>query len=239
MAATLATVGAATAVARHAPPTEPAAAGQAMTVASNRVQASEPAASGVTRLVVYGHSMPAGGGASEPSRKYAVLAADALGLDLVDRAIPGSGAANATKTMEAAPPAGPLDAVVLHTGMNDIFRRGVDAVARGRQAIRHFLAGTADAGRRVVVLECQPISWRDTPPHRNLQPAYDAWNAMLREEAAARPDVAVLDTCERWDARRFEDAGRYHPNDDGHAQIARGLVALLATSSPESAESGA
>jgi lysophospholipase L1-like esterase len=239
VAATLVTVGAATAVAHHAPPGAPAVAGEAMAVSANRTQASALAAAGVTRLVVYGHSMPAGGGASDPSRKYAVLTADALGLRLVDRAVGGTGAANATKTMQAARPAGPHDAVVLHTGMNDIFRRGVDAVAHGRQAVRHFLAGTADAGRRVVVLECQPISWQDTPPHRNLQPAYEAWNAMLREEAAAWRDVAVLDTCERWDARRFEDPGKYHPNDDGHARIARALAALLASTSPVREESGA
>lgn len=185
---------------------------------------------GVERLVVYGHSMPEGGGASDPSLGYPAVAAETLGLELVNRAVGGSGAANATLTMESSPAAGPEDAVVLHTGMNDVFRRGASAVGRGRQAILSFLAGTADAGRRVIVLECQPGSWRHTPPGRNLQRAYEAWNAMLREEAAAAPGVEVLDTCATWNPRQFTNVQRYHPDDAGHARMAAELAALLARS---------
>jgi lysophospholipase L1-like esterase len=174
--------------------------------------------------------MPKGGGASDPSDGYVVLTADALGLKLVNRAEGGSGAANATKTMEAARPAGRRDAVVLHTGMNDIFRRGADAVTRGRLAIRHFLEGTEDAGLRVVVLECQPASWSYTPPGRNLQSAYEAWNDMLRDEVSAAHQVRLLDTCESWDPQQFTSAKRYHPDDEGHARMAADLAALLARS---------
>ncbi len=183
---------------------------------------------GITRLVVYGHSMPLGGGASDPSLGYAVLTAEELGIKLVNRAVGASGAANATKVMEAARPAKPTDAVVLHTGMNDIFRRGAGAVGRGRQAIRKFLAGTEGAGRRVIVLECQPGSWKYTPKGINLESAYLAWNDMLREEAAAHPDVRVLDTCATWNPRRFTNVKRYHPDDAGHARMAADLAALLA-----------
>ena len=185
---------------------------------------------GIERLVVYGHSMPEGGGASDPSLGYSFLAAELLGLPLVNHAEGGSGAANATLTMESQPAAGPEDAVVLHTGMNDIFRRNEAAVGRGRQAVRSFLDGTSDAGRRVVVLECQPGSWADTPPGRNLQSAYDAWNDMLREEAALASDVEVLDICEIWNPRRFTSVEKYHPNDEGHARMAAELAELLATS---------
>ena len=208
----------------------PSGATAAVTVSSDESPAPQLSVPGIERLVVYGHSMPAGGGASDPSKGYAVLAAEALGLELVNHAVGGTGAANATKIMEAAPPAGPQDAVVLHTGMNDIFRRGDAAVARGRQAIRHFLAGTADAGRRVIVLECQPGSWQYTPPGRDLQSAYEAWNDMLREESAAWPDVDLLDVCEKWDPRRFTNVRRYHPNDVGHARMAAELAATLASS---------
>lgn len=206
---------------QHVPASPPASA-EAITVSSGR-----SAAPALGRLVVFGHSMPAGSGASDPSLGYAVLTAQALDLPLANYADGGTGAANATKTMEAAPPVGPRDAVVLHTGLNDIFRRGDDAVARGRQAIRHFLQGTEDAGRRVVVLECQMRSWRFTPPERNLQAAYVAWNDMLREEAAASSDVEVLSTCEAWRARRYIDYRRYHPNDEGHALLAAQLTDLL------------
>lgn len=208
----------------------PSAAGDAVTVSSDRQAQEQVSMPGVKRLVVYGHSMPEGGGASNPSLAYPVLAAEQLGLQLVNRAVGGTSAANATKVMESSPPAGPHDAVVLHTGMNDIFRRGDAAVGHGRQAIRHFLEGTADAGRRVIVLECQPGAWKYTPPHRNLQTAYEAWNAMLRQEASAWPDVQLLDTCETWNPRMFTNVQRYHPNDDGHARLAADLAALLAGS---------
>ena len=208
----------------------PSAADQAVTVSSGQQSGPQLFVPGIKRLVVYGHSMPAGGGASDPSKAYPVLAAKELGLQLVNHAVGGTSAANATKTMEASPPAGPHDAVVLHTGMNDIFRRGNKAVGRGRQAVRHFLQGTADAGRRVIVLECQPASWKATPPGRNLQSAYVAWNDMLRQEAARWPDVRLLDTCEIWNPRMFTNAERYHPNDAGHARLASDLAALLAGS---------
>ena len=210
--------------------TSPSAAGEAVTVSSEQRPAPHLQVPGIKRLVVYGHSMPAGRGASDPSKGYAVLAAKELGLKLVDRAVGGTSAANATKTMEASPPAGPHDAVVLHTGLNDIFRRGYKAVGHGRQAIRHFLEGTSDAGRRVIVLECQVPSWKWTPAGHIMQPAYKAWNAMLRQEAARWPDVRLLDTCEVWNPRQFTNAGQYHPNDAGHARLASDLAALLASS---------
>ena len=206
------------------------AATQAVTISSDSRPAARSSVPGVERLVVYGHSMPKGGGASDVSLGYPVLAADSLGLTLVNRAVGGSGAANATKVMTAARPATGRDAVVLHTGMNDVFRRGDAAVGRGRQAIRSFLAGTADAAQRVIILECQPGSWNYTPQGENLQTAYEAWNAMLREEAEAARGVAVLDTCETWDTREFTNVRRYHPNDAGHARMAEALAALLSRS---------
>jgi lysophospholipase L1-like esterase len=217
-------------VLRQTAPSTPPAGETAVTVASGRSLPVQRSVPGIENLVVYGHSMPKGGGASEPSQGYPVLAAEALGLTLINRAEGGSGAANATLTMEGERPAGSDDAVVLHTGMNDIFRRGAAAVGRGRQAISSFLEGTAEAGRRVIVLECQPGSWADTPPGHDLQAAYEAWNAMLREEVAESPDVEVMDICEIWNPRRFTNVERYHPNDDGHARMAVELTALLTRS---------
>jgi lysophospholipase L1-like esterase len=182
---------------------------------------------GFDQLIVYGHSMPAGGGASDTDHGYAELAAEATGLELVNYAEGGSAASTAAATMAAAPVAGPRDVVVIHTGMNDIFRRGEEAVTEGRESIQQLLAGTAEAGRRVLVLECQPSSWLDTPPHRDLQAPYDAWNAMLVQEAGAWPDVDVLDTCARWEPLQFTDPPKYHPNDEGHALIAQELDTLL------------
>jgi hypothetical protein len=67
----------------------------------------------------------------------------------------------------------------------------------------------------------------DTPPAVELQAPYDAWNAMLREEAAAVPGVKVLETCAEWDPESYTDPPKYHPNDDGHALLADELVELL------------
>jgi lysophospholipase L1-like esterase len=182
---------------------------------------------GLDRLVVYGHSMPSGGGASDAAHGYAVLTARSTGLKLINRSEGGTIASTAANTMDTFPAALPEDVVVIHTGMNDIFRQGDEAVDVGREAIQRLLEGTADADRRVVVLECQPASWLDTPPGVDLQAAYDAWNEMLTEEAAAWDDVDVLDTCATWDPEEYTDPHKYHPNDDGHALIAAELDALL------------
>ncbi len=208
---------------------EPSAASQKR-ASSNVPSATDLTAEGLRRLVVFGHSMPEGGGASDRSRAYPVLVAEATGLRLVDRAEGGTIAATAAVAMESSPPVSEGDVVVIHTGMNDIFRRGAEAAEIGREAISRLLSGTADASRRVVVLECQPTSWLDTPPGIDLQAAYEAWNAMVAEEVAASSDVALLDTCATWEPDSYTDAAKYHPNDDGHALIARELTAALLTS---------
>ncbi len=204
--------------------------------ASESIRRSEPVPDavqrvpGLRRLVVYGHSMPFGGGASDVSLGYAQVASELTGLKLVNHAEGGTNAASAASTMAASPAAGRRDAVVIHTGMNDIFRRGDDAASLGREAVQRLLAGAAGAGRRILVLECQPASWFDTPPQQDLQSAYDSWNVMLREEATAAGDVDVLDTCERWDPLQFTDPPKYHPNDEGHALIAGEINAVLRSS---------
>ena len=185
---------------------------------------------GLDNLVFYGHSMPDGGGASDPSLGYAELAAEATGLQLENRSEGGTAASAAASAMALYPAAGPRDVVVIHTGMNDIFRQGEQAAALGREAIQQLLTGTAEAGRRVVVLECQPSSWLDTPPARDLQAPYNAWNAMLVQESQAWDDVEVLSTCARWEPLQFTDPPKYHPNDEGHALLASELDALLRAS---------
>lgn len=210
-----------------APSSAPTAASKAIRPAEG-VSVDETALRGFDRLVVYGHSMPTGGGASDPSLSYVEVAADSAGLALVNRAEGGTIAATAANTMVGSPSAGPQDAVIIHTGMNDIFRRGDEAVAMGREAIERLLTGTSKAKQRVLVLECQPVSWLDTPPQRDLQAAYDAWNAMLRAEAAAA-GADVLETCADWDPAQFTDVAKYHPNDEGHALIAEEVLALLAS----------
>lgn len=178
------------------------------------------------RLVVYGHSMPDGRGASDLSSGYAVLTAEAAGMRLVNRADGGSSAMVAARTMAASPAVAPEDVVLIHTGVNDLFRRDDDALRPGRDAIRQVLVGTTAASRQVVVLECRPVSWQATLARRDLGSAYEAWNQMLREEAAAA-GADVLETCAAWEPARFTDPPQFHPNDEGHALIARELTALL------------
>lgn len=225
----VAVVGSAVVLGQAAAP--PSSAGvKAVTVSSDGVLESRESGPPLERIVVYGHSMPAGGGASADSKGYPVLAAAALGVKLVNHAVGGSGSTHAAATLGRARPADARDAVVLHTGLNDIFRRGGAAVDRGREAVQRFLAGTTEAGRRVIFTECQPGWWRRTPAGRNLQPAYDAWNDMIREEAAGAPRVEVIDICEIWNPRRFATFPDFHPNDEGHARMADELVAVLSGS---------
>ena len=193
-----------------------------------RSRASVP---GIERLVVYGHSIPAGRGASDEQEKgYPTLAAEATGLELVNWAKGRTVAAAALRAVTASAPTGPGDAVVIHTGLNDIFRWGHDAVAKGRETIRGILRRTAAAGRRVLVLDCQPAVWPDKAPGEDVQTAYEEWNSMLLEEAAAWSDVEVLETCETWDTGRFTDDSGFHPNDMGHKRLAKRLVDVLTKS---------
>lgn len=170
---------------------------------------------GLERLVVYGHSMPTGVGASDLALGYAEVAAEVTRLQLLNRAEGRTSAGAAARAMATFFKAGPEDAVVIHTGMNDILRRGDAAAAMGRKAIGAMLARTQGAGRTVLLLECQPPSWHDTPARRELQPAYETWNAMLRSEARRAPHVEVLDTCSTWVPEQFHDAGEFHPDDTG------------------------
>ena len=192
---------------------------------------SQAPAPGVERLVVYGHSIPAGRGASDEQLKgYAALAAEATGLELVNWAEGRTVAEAALRAVTASEPTGPGDAVVIHTGLNDIFRWGHDAVAKGRNTIRAILQRTAAAGRRVLVLDCQPAAWPDKAPGEDVQTAYEEWNSMMRDEAEIWPDVDVLETCETWDTQRFTDDSGFHPNDLGHKRLAKRLVDVLTKS---------
>jgi lysophospholipase L1-like esterase len=208
---------------------QPSAASESIAT-GNQAAEIEAVLPGLKRLVVYGHSMPAGGGASAVSLSYPVLTAEATGLRLVNRAEGGTSALRAATHLETFPAARAGDVVVIHTGMNDIFRKGDAAAEIGRTGIERMLSATQRAGRRVLILECQPSNWFDTPPHTDLQSAYDAWNAMIREEADIWPNVDVLDTCEQWDAARYTNPPAYHPDDEGHALIADELTALLVAS---------
>lgn len=186
---------------------------------------------GIERLVVYGHSIPAGRGASDEQQLgYPTLAAEAMELELSNWAEGRTVSAAALRAAVASGATGPGDAVVIHTGLNDIFRWGHDAVVRGRETIRQLLWGTAAAGRRVLVLDCQPARWPDKAPGEDVQTAYEEWNGMLREEAATWPDVVVLETCETWDVQRFTDDSGFHPNDEGHERLAKRLVDVLTES---------
>jgi lysophospholipase L1-like esterase len=194
-----------------------------------RSKASVP---GIERLVVYGHSIPAGRGASDEQQKgYAARAAETTGLELVNWAEGRTVAKAALRAVTASDPTGPGDAVVIHTGLNDIFRWGDDAVARGgRETIRRILRRTSGAGRRVLVLDCQPAAWPDKAPGGDVQTAYEEWNGMLLDEAATWPDVEVLKTCATWDTQRFTDESGFHPNDAGHKRLAKRLVDVLTKS---------
>jgi lysophospholipase L1-like esterase len=208
------------------PGPEPTASGEQ--VRSGAEDATEDVEfAGFDRIVFYGHSMPTGGGASDPALGYAERAAEASGLQLLNRAEGGTTSMLTAEAVAAFPKAGPQDVLVVHTGMNDIFRRGTNAVLKGRTAVRELLSETVSAKQRVLILECQPGVWPDTASEVDLQAAYEAWNEMLREEAAASTGVQLLDTCAEWDPEVYTDDGKFHPNDEGHALIAQELVALL------------
>lgn len=207
------------------------AAGEAVHPVDEPSMASSPIR-GIDRMVVYGHSMPTGGGASDASLGYAEVAAEESGLQLLNRADGKTLAGMAARAMGTFFAARPSDVVVIHTGMNDIIRRGDDAAAMGRDAIERMLSRSADAALVVLLLECRPPSWEGTPTGRDREVARELWNDMLVDEAAAAGGVVVIDSCATWDPELNVDPGEYHPNDAGHVLIAEALVASLAEAGP-------
>lgn len=184
---------------------------------------SPGASPGATTLVVLGDSFSGGYGAY-PGEEWPDLLGDALGWDVVNEAVPGSGYLKPGRDVpfggrvDDVVAAGP-DVVLLAGGINDLSEPTADVADAADDVVARLATALPDA----VVVVVSPFSDGDPGP---LTVAL----ADALAEVAARHDAAYVD------ATRFlpDSAGDdvygpdgFHPNEKGHRLLAEGIERAL------------
>jgi lysophospholipase L1-like esterase len=183
-------------------------------------------------MVAYGHSWVQGDGASGPSRRMVDLAARSLALSPCNLGVGGSSTTEtATQLTERPPPSAQL--YLLLSGLNDARLHGTerDGLARYEEALRSILQACRSAAplATIVVVE-QPhlLDYSLFPPHdRGSDAAVDLYNAALRRVAGqllSRTSTVLVARVTTWDGTTMLADDTVHPNDAGHAALARCVV---------------
>lgn len=187
-------------------------------------------------LIAYGHSWTAGDGASSAALCFAAQSASDLGLDLDNRGVGGSGSAATAESIAVVPP--PAAALyVLMTGLNDL-RLGGESPSSARQyatALRRILAAfRRTSPKALVVAVAQPylVDFSLHAPHnRGSNALIDRYNSVLRRAAAEHHFVALA-VAGDWDPGVMLHGDTVHPNDAGHACLARAVTEAAAAARP-------
>lgn len=184
------------------------------------------------RLVSYGHSWVDGDGASSGRSSFVAVAARQLGLGLDNRAVGGSGStATAELVVSNPPPQAPL--YVVMTGLNDLRLFGTEpsALSGYSAALRRILTTlrrTSPSSLMIAVAQPYLVDFSLHPPHnRGSNTLIDEYNSVLRRACAEYSRVALAEA-DDWDAAHMLDDDTVHPNDAGHACLARAVI-LAAT----------
>ena len=181
-------------------------------------------------LVAYGHSWVAGDGSSRPDRCFVEVLARRLGMPAINLGVGGSSSPHtANCVMSQGVPA--ADLCVVMTGLNDarLAGTGSEALDAYRQAVEVIVSRCAASGARVLVVEQPPlVDYSQHAPHdRGSTEAIDLYNRVLRRLLPAEMLVTVAD----WDAATMLAPDTVHPNDAGHAAIARAVAAAYEAAS--------
>jgi lysophospholipase L1-like esterase len=184
-------------------------------------------------LVAYGHSWVDGDGASSRAAGFAALAARELGLILDNRGVGGSGSSATAELVASDPPPAAVLYVVM-TGLNDLRLHGEDPAALNMYAaalrrILRTLQRTAPQSAVLILAQPHLVEFGLHAPHnRGSNQLIERYNAVLKQCAAEYPQALVVEA-DGWDARRMLDDDTVHPNDAGHACLARAVVRAAAT----------
>lgn len=179
-------------------------------------------------MVSYGHSWVDGDGASTPEACLAGRVAAGLGLELDNRGVGGSSSTGTAALVRAAPPP-PAALYLLMTGLNDLRLAGDSAsgLADYDQSLRTILGAMRQAApESLIVAVAQPplLDFSLYAPHNlGSNSLVDTYNAALRQAVAADSD-ALLAEAPDWDATTMLDEDTVHPNDAGHACLARAVL---------------
>ncbi|WP_156994059.1 SGNH/GDSL hydrolase family protein [Pseudonocardia acaciae] len=174
-------------------------------------------------LVAYGHSYllsPQLGGATA---SYATLAATALQLKPVIRAVNGGTTANVDKLVHSGPTRwvpGTTDLVVIDSAINDIEEKV--PTARWTASLRHTLSAFATRPvPEILLLRPLPVgaSW-----HPGKDPKVIAnYAAEQRRVASEFSAVRIVDASDGWNPKLALSLDGIHPNAVGELHIARAV----------------
>ncbi|WP_433167093.1 SGNH/GDSL hydrolase family protein [Kribbella sp. CA-247076] len=179
-------------------------------------------------LGAYGHSWVYGTGARAHSEGFAVLAARELGLDLNNHAASGSLSTETARLVTAQAPE-PADVFVVMTGFNDARLYGAAPAGRRQyeDSLEVLFRALHKADPKALLLAIEQPYVEDysghSPYDRATDTILDQYNAVLRAVVTALPFAATV-VVDGWDARTMIAPDNVHPNDDGHAVLARAVV---------------
>jgi len=182
-------------------------------------------------LTAYGHSWVTGEAASDPSRGFVEAAARELGLDAINLGVGGSASAYTADNVSRQP-APESGAYVVMTGLNDARRYGdsPESLASYVAALRMIFDALGDASPAApVVAVAQPrlLDYSLHAPHdRGSDLTIDLYNDRLRIVVERSPQV-VLVAARGWNPAAMLAEDTVHPNDAGHAELARAVVRAL------------
>ncbi len=185
-------------------------------------------------LTAYGHSWVRGSGATAPERGFVDLVARSFDLWVDNRGVSGT---LSTQTAElvcrAAPPFSA--AYLVMTGLNDSRLHGGSPRALGEygsalDAILRALLLASPEATIAVVEQPRLLDYSGYAPHdRGTDELVDRFNDVLRQ-VVARSDRAVAVPVDGWDVSAMLDVDTVHPNDMGHAEIARAVAVTWGSS---------
>lgn len=183
---------------------------------------------GDRRLTAYGPSWVAGEGASHPSHGLVDVAARLLGCTADNCGVGGSSTPDtAALVRREAPPRSAI--YVLMTGLNDARLQGCDParLEEYESALRTLLAALRHANPEALTIAVEQPPLADyslhTPHDQGSDQIPDAYNDRLRAIVRSHPGVALAQV-EGWNAATMLATDTVHPNDLGHAHVARAVA---------------
>ncbi|MFD5276949.1 SGNH/GDSL hydrolase family protein [Pseudarthrobacter sp. NPDC058362] len=179
-------------------------------------------------MISYGHSWIDGDGASTAEACLAARAASGLGLELDNRGVGGSSSTGTAALVLADPPP-PATLYLLMTGLNDLrlagdSASGLEGYAASLRTVLGAFRQAAPEALVVAVVQPPLLDFSLYAPHNlGSNELVDIYNEALRQAMAGDPR-AVLAEAPDWDAATMLDEDTVHPNDAGHACLARAVL---------------
>jgi lysophospholipase L1-like esterase len=175
------------------------------------------------RWICYGDSIAEGWCASEPAGAWPHAVAREHGLDVVNLGYAGSARGEIASAEEIA--ALPAELLTIAHGTN-CWARTPHGVALFAEGLRAFLAIVREGHPRTPIVAVSPILRPDAEGARNrlgatLADLRAAFEAVVRERRAAGDPIALVPGHALLGRERLPDG--IHPDDAGHAQLARAL----------------